>query len=227
MRRPFGIIGLLAAVPLTLIGCMAGLESGDAVGAPDDPDPWQPPSDLPPTGQIYEEVIIEGQCGKKSIGWVLVDEMCGALGADDYMARFRAPMFRDGVVIGSFLYTVDGTNLWVLDVTNPNEVPRQSLTAGFGTPISMASHGGRLLVAAGNEGLLVVDVTDPTSPVRTATLELEGPALDVHVDGDRAFVATGAAGFAVVDLVADPPAVVQTVAVPGFTAGLVAIGDTA
>ncbi len=158
---------------------------------------------------------------------MLVDEACGALDAKDYLARFRAPMFRDGAVIGAVLYTVDGTNLWSLDVSDPSGIPRKSLTAGFGTPLSVGTHAGHLVIAAGAEGVLVIDVADPAAPVRVATVALDGPALDVHVDGDRAFVALGKAGMAVIDLLASPPAVVQKVAVGDFAAGITAAGNKA
>jgi hypothetical protein len=158
---------------------------------------------------------------------VLVDEVCGALDATDCLARFRAPMFRDGAVIGSVLYTVDGTNLWSLDVSDPSGIPRKSLIAGFGTPIAMGIHGGKLVIAAGAQGVLLVDVTDPEAPVRAAAVELEGPALDVHVDGDRAFAAMGKAGIAVIDLLASPPAVSMTIPIEGFAAGVTAQGSTA
>lgn len=226
MRRICRTLGSVAFLSLIVVGC--GPVHWDPVNeAPPKTDPPEAPDDPPPTGQIYDEVVYDGDCGHQTIGWVLVDEMCGALDAKDYLARFRAPMFRDGVAIGAFLYTVDGTNLWVLDVSNPESVPRQALTSGLGTPVSMGAHAGNLVIAAGGEGLLLVDVTDPGAPARLATVALDGPALDVHVEGDRAFVAMGAAGMAVVDLLQDPPVVVQTVAVEGFAAGVTAKDETA
>lgn len=219
-------LGSFLFTSLVLVGC-GPFYFRDVQDAPPETDPPQPPEELPPTGQIWEEVVLDGQCGKQTIAWVLVDEMCGATSAEDYLARFRTPMFRDGVVLGSSLYTVDGTNLWALDVTSADSIPRKGLAAGLGTPISIEAHAGHLVIAAGGEGLLVVDVTDPAAPVRTATVELDGPALDVHVDGDRALVAMGEAGMAVIDLLAAPPAVTQIVSIPGFAAGVTAQGDTA
>jgi hypothetical protein len=223
IRRPLGSF-LFAS--LVLVGC-GPFYWKNVSDAPPETNPPQPPQELPPTGQVWEEVVVDGDCGKQTLTWVLVDEVCGSTSAEDYLARFRAPMFRDGVVIGTDLYTVDGTNLWALDVTDPGSVPRKSLAAGLGTPISIEAHQGDLVIAAGGEGVLVVDVTDPASPVRVATIELDGPALDVHVDGDRAFAAMGAAGLAVIDLLADPPAVTQTVPIGTFTAGVTVQGDMA
>lgn len=228
MRRICHALGSLVSVSLALVGCAPlGNDGGWVQDAPPETEPPQPPDSLPPTGQVWEEVVVDGECGHQTISWVLVDEMCGATDAQDYLARFRTPMFRDGVAIGADLFAVDGTNLWVLDISSADSIPRKALSAGFGTPISIGAHGTDLVIAAGGEGLLVVDVTDPAAPVRTATIELEGPALDVHVDGDRALVAIGAAGMAVVDLLADPPAVVQTVPIEGFTAGVTVKGETA
>jgi hypothetical protein len=226
VRRVCSFLASLACVSAFIVGC-GPIHFDPVSSAPNEPDPPGAPGGPPTTGQVWEDVALQGDCGRETTGWVLVDEACGALDAKDYLARFRAPMFRDGAVIGAVLYTVDGTNLWSLDVSDPSGIPRKSLSAGLGTPLSVGTHAGQLVIAAGAEGLLVIDVTDPAAPARAATVALDGPALDVHVEGDRAYVALGAAGMAVIDLAASPPAVVQQVAIEGFAAGISAAGSTA
>src|SRR5690606_30647837 len=117
--------------------------------------------------------------------------MCGGTDDPAYLDTLRAPIFRDGALIGERLYTVDATHVWVLDVTTPDAPARETLIAGLGHPIGVGTHAGRLLVAAGDLGLVIADVTQPDHPTPIATLALPGPALDVTVDGDRALVPMG------------------------------------
>lgn len=231
MRSNHRAVGLYLFASLALAGCGPFTYGGnDVSGPPEEPSPDDiptSPDEPPPTGQIWDEVIVDGDCGHQSVSWVLVDEVCGARDAQDYLARFRAPMFRDGVVIGSVLFTIDGTNLWTLDVSDKGSIPRKGLVGGLGTPLAVGAHNGRLVLAAGGEGVIVLDVTVPEAPERIVTLKTEGPALDVVVEGDRALVAMGDAGVGVIDLLADPPAIVSTTSVNGFAAGIRAQGQTA
>jgi hypothetical protein len=165
-------------------------------------------------------VEVTGECGRTKLEFVLVDEVCGGTEDPAYMDYFHAPIMRDGAMIGTDLFAVDATYLWVLDTTDPEDIQRKALLAGFGQPLAVATHAGMLLIASGDEGLLVVDPSDPTSPTRVATIDVAGPALDVFVEGDRAFVATGAGGVTVVDLVAQ--AVDKVLDVPGFAAAVAA-----
>jgi len=148
--------------------------------------------------------------------------VCGGVGASDYLDYFRAPMFRDGARVGDLMYAVDATHLWVLDVADPDGVQRQQLQAGFGEPLAVAQHQGKLLIASGSQGLLQMDLSDPFAPVTNAQIALTGPALDVYVDGDQAFVAHGEGGVAVVDLSVDPPVLTKDLAVNGFAAAVAA-----
>jgi hypothetical protein len=213
-------------------GCSGMGDDGGAFGAPQDPGiPGTPPSTPPPTGGKWVGVEVEGDCGRTSIAWVVVDEMCGATDDPAYLDALRSPMFRDGALIGSSLYTVDATHVWVLDVTDPAAPARQTLTAGLGHPIAVGVHAGRLLIAAGELGLVIADVSVPDDPKPTAVLALPGPALDVTVDGDRALVPMGKQGVAVIDLAptlllpAEPPVLVRTVQSPGFSVGVAAAGN--
>jgi LVIVD repeat len=206
---------IVAATPLA---CSAA-SNGSALGAPADPGvPSAPPTTPPPTGSKWKGVEVETDCGRTTLAWVAVDEMCAGVDDPDYLDSLRAPMFRDGVRIGDRLYTVDGTQLWVLDVSDPTAPSRVGLLAGLGHPLAVAAHAGHLLVAAGDAGLFVLDPDGPDGLAETADLALEGPALGVAVAGDRALVALGHAGVALVAL--DPatssPSLTQTIATPGF-----------
>lgn len=200
------------------IGCMGGgaLIDGSADGAPGGPGEG-PPGEPPPTGGKWEGVLVEDGCGKVHLEWVVVDEVCAGTDDADYMEFFRAPMIRDGAIIGDHLFAVDATNLWVLDNTDPTAMTRVLLASGLGQPIGAAQHAGRLLLAAGDAGLLVLDVSDPIEPTLIHQVALPGPALDLAVDGDAVYVATGAAGLSKVSL-AGTPTLLETLPVPGFTA---------
>jgi hypothetical protein len=218
--------GVVSVVSLAFfaVGC-----SADAEGASGPPAPpsFTPPSQPPPTGGKWQGVTSENECGRKSFQWVVVDEVCGDVDAPDYLDAFEAPMFRDGALVANLLYTVDAAHLWVLDMSDPSAIRRRALISGIGRPLSVATHAGRLVVAAGGEGLVLLGIEEPFEPRAIARVALSGPALDVHVDGDRAYVATGAAGVAVVDLSVDPPALVRELEVPGFAAGVKTKGNHA
>lgn len=223
MRR--FIWGFFTILPLFACGIASSVE--DPPSEPDTPDIPDVPSDPPPTGQVYDPAVGVDGCGHKTLFYRLVDEVCGARDAKHYTDRFRAPMFRDGAVIGSRMFTVDGTHLWTLDVSDPSKPPLLSLESGVGTPVSVAVHNADLVIAAGDEGLLVMDVSDPTAPKRKSSLPLGGPALHVSVTGDQALVAAGEGGLTIVDLAADPPTVLKNIDVPGFAASAKAVGDLA
>lgn len=185
------------------------------------------PSDAAPTGSKWEGNEVEDECGRTSVEWTLVDEVCGGTDDPNYLDYFRVSMLRDGARIGEHLFSVDGTHLWVLDVSDPNAPMRVSLLSGLGHPVAAAAYGEKLLIAAGEAGLLVLDVTDALEPQREHTLELTGTALDVYVDEDtqRAFVALGDSGVAVVDMSGSAPALEAQVPVTGFAAAVAAHGD--
>lgn len=198
-----------------------GTEGFDDGGAPP-----EPPSTRPPTGNKWDEIEVEGECGRTTLAYVLVDEVCGGTDDPGYMAAFHAPIMRDGARFGDTLYAADASYLWVLDVADPTSVERRQLLSGFGQPLALASHAGRLLVAAGDEGLLLVDTSVPEAPVRLDTLALPGPALDVYVEADRAYVANGAEGVAVVDLSLGDLSLEKTLEAPGFAAAVAAEAGT-
>lgn len=219
MRRWFGWtgLGLIAACSSTTSTSSNGGTSGSG----------QPPSEAAPTGQRWEGVVQDDACGRKSLQYILVDEVCGKLGGGYASLDFRAPMFRDGAQIGDHLFAVDGTHLWSLDTRDPSAPRRDALLAGLGQPIAAGAYGDRLLLASGDEGLVVVDVTDPAAPRRVSALTFDGPALDVHVAGDKAYVAAGNAGIAVVSLASAAPTLERTIPVAGYAAAVTTRGNVA
>lgn len=215
---------LFASLAALLSGCLV---SDDFLGPPSDPppDPGGPPpapSQPPATGSKWQGLLIDGECGRQKLAWVMVDEVCGGTEDPAYMDYFRAPIVRDGAELAGRLYSVDASYLWVLDATQADAPERKALLSGFGEPLALAVHNGKLLIAAGDEGLIVADVSDPDHPVRAATVALDGPALDVSVHGDRAYLALGHGGVAVVNL-ATQPVLEKTLDVPGFAAAVSAV----
>ncbi len=218
MTRWFGWMGfgLVAACSSTM---STSGSSGAGAGGP--------PGEAAPTGQRWEGVVQDDACGRKSLQYILVDEVCGKLGRGYASVDLRAPMFRDGAQIGDHLFAVDGTHLWSIDTRDPAAPRREALLAGLGQPIAAAVHGGRLLLASGDDGLVVVDVSDPAAPRRVSSLEVGGPALDVHVDGDRAYVAAGDEGLAVIALDGAAPTLERTIPVAGYAAAATTRGSVA
>jgi hypothetical protein len=201
------------------LGCGMS-SSGDVTSAADGPAPPGGPIGEAPTGTKWQGVEIDGACGGTTLVWVQVDEVCAGTDDAHYLDAFRAPIFRDGAIVASTLFTADATHLWALDPEDPTAVSRLGMTTGVGHPLALAEHGGRLLVAAGAEGMLALDVTDPAAPIRVAEVALPGPALDVFVDGDTVWIAMGSSGIAEIDVSSDPPALVRTLDVPGFAAAV-------
>lgn len=217
-----------AFLAILTAGCSGGDWGDDGFGdPPEDDGPPSPPSDPPPTGNKWVGVETTNDCGRTTLEYILVDEVCGMTEDPGYMAAFHAPIMRDGAVVADHLYAVDATNLWVIRADDPGRMDRSALVAGLGQPMSVAAHGGDLVVASGDRGLLVLDASLPEDPRVIAELNLEGPALDVYLEGDRAFVAMGAAGVAVIDLTDEGPVLVKTLDVAGVAAAVAARGGVA
>lgn len=208
-----------------LSGCGAA-DAGGGSGPPDPGIPTSPPTTPAPTGSKWKGVEVQGDCGRSTLAWVLVDEMCADVDDPGYLDALRSPMFRDGALIDGTLYVVDATRLWVLDVKDPTAPVRRGVLGGIGHPIAIATHGGRLVVASGEAGLLMLEPKLPGVPAPFAAVPLPGPALDVFVEADRAVVAMGKAGLAVIDLgptLANPPGqpvLLNVVPAPGFAVGV-------
>jgi len=218
--RTFASLLCLSAIAALAVACG---DFGSVDGAPPNGGPPGGPGGPPTTGGKWEGHENTDSCGRTSIEYRIVDEVCAGTDAEDYLEHFRAPIMRDGARIGGRLYAVDATHLWVLDVATPSTPERKALLTGFGQPLAVAAHDGRLLVAAGAEGLVIADVSSPDAPVRIETIATDRPALDVFVDGDRAYVATGAGGLVVVEL-EGRPSVIGEIPIDGFAAA-VAVKD--
>lgn len=217
--------GCVAMGLLVMAGCGADMDGGGA-GPPDPGIPTSPPTSPAPTGSKWKGVVVEGDCGRSTLAWVLVDEMCADVDDPGYLDALRSPMFRDGSLIDDTLYVVDATRLWVLDVTDPTQPVRRGVVGGLGHPLAIANHGGRLVIAAGEAGFVMLEPKLPGVPEPFAMIALPGPALDVFIEGDRAVVAMGKAGLAVLDLaptLAVPPGkptLLNVVPSPGFAVGV-------
>jgi hypothetical protein len=197
-------------------------------GAPDDDGfdfGYGPPEEGAPTGTRWVEAPLDDGCGRQGRTWVLGDEVCSGTDGDDYMAAFTAPMFRDGVLIGDRLFTVDATHLWVLDVHDPAKVVRTSLISGLGRPLAVEEHDGNLIIASGDAGLVAADVSDPLRPELLGRVLLPGPAMGVDVSDGVAYVAAGEAGLSLVDL--GTLTLLETIDVPGFAASVDVAGGLA
>ena len=212
----------LALVPTCVLLAACSVTSTNGVfSAPDGPTGVTSGPGDAPTGQRWEGVQSDKGCGRSGIEYVLVDEVCGREGKGYADLSLRAPMFRDGALVGDRLLAVDATFMWSLDVTDPTRrIERSSLLGGLGQPIALAKYGTSLLVAAGEEGLLTVDASDPAHPTKASGLGLSGHALDVDVQDDVAYVALGKGGLGVVDLTTSPPTLLNTIAVPGYATGV-------
>jgi hypothetical protein len=234
---------LLCLTLVSLMGCeFVPSPVSDVRGAPDGGlGPPPAPDEAAPTGSKWAGVDVEGDCGRIVRRWTLVDEVCGLTDAPDYIEAFHAPLFRDGALVGETLYTVDGSNLWSLDVSDPVAPVRLGVLSGLGDPLAVAHEGNvelvvdaaghayahrdaTLAVAAGEAGLVVLDATRPDAPREVGRLPLGAPALAVALHEGIAYVAAGAAGLAVVDLGSEPLRVDRFLSVPGWAAG-VAVRD--
>ena len=189
--------------------------------------PVEGPSGEAPTGTRWEEVEVEDGCGRTTVAFVLADEVCGGTDDPAYLEGFHAPIFRDAAKIGTELFVVDASHVWVLDAADPTAVDRDALRTGAGRPLAVATHGDDLVLASADSGLVLVDVSTPTAPVVVDAVPTPGPALDVTVQGDVAVVAAGDAGLAVYDLSTTPPSLVRTIAVPGWAAAVTVSGGLA
>jgi hypothetical protein len=222
-----------AALLVLATACSDGvLTAADSAGPP-----APPPPGVPPTGQRFDEQLITDACGRTTVAYLLVDEMCGGDATLPDLDALRAPMFRDGAMVNGTLLAVDGTQLWRIDESAPEEPARADLATGSGTPIATAATAeGTVLVAAGDEGLVTVALEDDGSLTATGTTTLPGPALDVAEAGEFALVAAGPAGLVfveratglVVDTVATGgPAVAVTVSDDGTRAYVAACSELA
>src|SRR4026209_2984530 len=113
MRSAKGALMAACAVVAAWSGDMGEVgTSGDVEGDPPAQGTPLAPSGTAPTGSKWQGVEVDGACGGKTIAWVLVDEVCGNTEAPDYLDGFHAPIFRDGALVGSTLFTVDASHLW-------------------------------------------------------------------------------------------------------------------
>ncbi len=211
---------LVLAVALLFAGCAQDAATGGDFGRVSPPE-------APTTGNKWVEDS-HGVDGSRC--FVLQDEECGGIDDADYLAYFEAPIFRSAHAQGGLLYAVDGSNVWMLDLSDPIAPQRVGLAGGVGRALAVAGQGDLLYVAAGERGIAVFRTegiqTEWTSArlVRVTEVALPGPALDVSLraDGRTLYAAAGKAGLVAVALDEDglPDGAPVAVAIPGFASGV-------
>jgi hypothetical protein len=110
---------------------------------------------------------------------------------------------RSFATAGSQLYVATGTDVHILDVSDPIH----PVLLGTVTPTGSASDvavSGSLLFVAGNSGLEIFDVQNPAQPVRLGSAATSLPAINVALTGSLACL-TDWDGFSIID-VSDPTA---------------------
>lgn len=209
----------LLAPALLLTGCGMSAPGGQSAG-----EPFAPP-ESPTTGNKWVEEPTGSPDGARC--FLLVDEECGATGAPDYLKYFESSIFRSGYMVGTVAYAVDGTNLWVLDMSEPRAPKRLGVVSGVGRALAITGYADRLYLAAADQGLIVLrsDPSEPTWLRREHQRLLKGPAMDIALsaDGRAAYLATGSGGLSVVrldDLGA--PIEERSISIPGFATGVAA-----
>lgn len=141
----------------------------------------------------YAYVLTAKEGAPDSPGIVIVDvsdpnnpRRVGAYGAGSSFDGF--------VVNGNVAYTGRGTQLQVLNLSNPanpqliRTVPLTGTPAGTGGTVV----GNRLYLCEGSAGLSVWDVSQPDNPARLGIVQNIGVARDCVVVGNYAFVSCGA-----------------------------------
>jgi hypothetical protein len=100
------------------------------------------------------------------------------------------PNAYDIEVVGNLAYVVDEqAGLFVLDVTDPNDITEVSRLFVGGVDRDLQVDGNYAYIAAGGAGLVIVDISDPASPVVVSTTNTYGTATRVGYNGDRVSVA--------------------------------------
>jgi hypothetical protein len=106
-------------------------------------------------------------------------------------------------ISGNLAYIGEGSELTVLDVSNPAAPTRIGGLTTRERVQDIELAGSRLYLTDDHDGLLIVDVADPSHPSLLGSIDTPGEAYDVQVIGDRAYVADGGDGLRIID-VSDP-----------------------
>jgi hypothetical protein len=111
-----------------------------------------------------------------------------------------SPVQQGLYVSGKYLYATAGTQVRIVDVSNPS-----SITTGYTYDTGVTTwginvSGDYVYVANDTAGLTVLDVSDPTNPTLVGSYTTGGIASDVKVSGKYAYVADGAGGLKILDI---------------------------
>ncbi|MDQ2996411.1 MAG: IPT/TIG domain-containing protein, partial [Chloroflexota bacterium] len=106
-------------------------------------------------------------------------------------------------VSGTLAYIGEGSELTILDVSNPATPARLGGLTTRERVQDIELAGNRLYLTDDHDGLLIVDVADPAHPQLLGSIDTPGQAYDVQVVGNRAYLADGEEGMRIID-VSDP-----------------------
>ena len=106
-------------------------------------------------------------------------------------------------ISGTLAYIGEGSELTVLDVSNPAAPTRIGGLTTHERVQDIELAGSRLYLTDDHDGLLIVDVADPGHPALLGNIDTPGEAYDVQVVGNRAYIADGGGGLQIID-VSDP-----------------------
>ncbi|MEW5878748.1 MAG: hypothetical protein AB1751_11865 [Acidobacteriota bacterium] len=175
------------------------------------------------SGVIAYASIVDNTTGDATTIAMMPEVGCGAL-----VGRWGFGPAYAVVVSGNLAYLGSGTNLVILDLTDPRSPrPLASLDVGsfvFGLAVS----GAYVFVAAGQVGLRIVDASDPTAPRTVTSFQTGGRAWRVSVSGKRAYVVGGDPYVRIID-VSNPsaPSEVGAIVTPGKAEGVAVSGNFA
>jgi peroxiredoxin len=144
-------------------------------------------------GASYEGLDAEG-------GYVYVALHAGGIGvferdpATNTLSRVATstlvPNAYDVEVVGGLAYALDDTEgLFILDVSDLNDITLMGQLSVGGSARDIRVSGDIAWLAAGSAGLVAVDVSDPTAPSLTSYTPTPGTAVRLGQDGDRVAVA--------------------------------------
>lgn len=103
-------------------------------------------------------------------------------------------------VAGNRLYAIGQGNLYVLDITAPQQPKLLGMLSGLGTTRQLVLKDKLAFITARQDGLWLVDVSNPAKPAVVSHYDTVEMATGIWVSGGLAFVATRCYGVELVDV---------------------------
>ena len=110
---------------------------------------------------------------------------------------------REIAVAGNLAFIADGTNMRVIDISDPANPTFAGSALTQSSTRDVAVAGDYAFTAEGSAGLQVLDISDPTNPTFASDFNLPGYSYGIAVAGDYAFLADDTNGLDVIDI-SDP-----------------------